>query len=177
MREPIEGSPPPRAGIQRRQILKALSTAGIGSAVFGRALVSLAAEESAVTSAMISQAEWVAGIELDDEKRRLMLEGMNEMVEEFAQVRAVELDNSVPPALAFSADPLSLKAGAATTRGTVQATETAPPRRPAGDADLGFLPVTELSALSGWPRSNLRIWRSSSSSASSVRPRSRARCR
>ena len=147
MSEPIRDSVPPPEGIHRRQLLKALSTAGIGSAVFGRAVASLAAEEGAVTADMIRQAEWVAGIELDDEKRRLMLEGMNEMQAEFAQVRAVELDNGVAPALAFSADPLGGTAVAVGSRETVQPLETASSRRPAADEDLAFLPVTELAAL------------------------------
>ena len=62
----------------RRNILKLLSAAGIGSAVFGRALVALAADAPKVTGEMLAQAEWISGIKLTDEQRKLVLEGMNE---------------------------------------------------------------------------------------------------
>ena len=61
-------------GWKRRHFLKVLSAAGVSSAVFGRALVALAAEKSKVTPQMIRQAEWIAGLELSDEKRKLMRE-------------------------------------------------------------------------------------------------------
>ena len=48
----------------RRSVLKFLSVAGAG-AVFGRALVSLAAERTQVSAEMIRQAEWVAGVSTD----------------------------------------------------------------------------------------------------------------
>jgi len=40
----------------RRRVLKAISAAGVGTAVFGRALVALAADKPAVTKSMIREA-------------------------------------------------------------------------------------------------------------------------
>ena len=57
-REPIR----PEVDERRRRLLKTVSLAGVGSAVFGRALVTLAGEDHEVTKQMIRQAEWVAGV-------------------------------------------------------------------------------------------------------------------
>ncbi len=65
----------------RRRILKLLSAAGVGSAVFARALTTLAAEKGQVTPKMIRQAEWISGMEMDDQKRKLMLSGSTETYE------------------------------------------------------------------------------------------------
>ena len=86
----------------RRRVLKAISAAGVGTAVFGRALVALAADKPAVTKSMIREAEWIAGVEFTDGDRKLMLEGVNDALKDFAKLRAVEIDNAVPPALVFS---------------------------------------------------------------------------
>jgi hypothetical protein len=89
----------------RRRVLQLVSAVGVGSAVFGRALVALAADRSRVTAKMIRQAEWVSGLELGTEKREMMLSGVNDLLKDFETIRAVELDNSVPPALFFFSEP------------------------------------------------------------------------
>ena len=53
--------------------------------VFGRALVTLAGDERKLTKQMIRQAEWVAGVEYDDDQRELMLEGTGELLEDCAE--------------------------------------------------------------------------------------------
>ena len=50
-------SPTPAA-----QILKSLAAAGVGTAVFQRALAADAEQAATITAEMIQQAEWVAGI-------------------------------------------------------------------------------------------------------------------
>ena len=56
----------------RRKILKVISAAGVGSAVFGRALLAQVAEQRTVTVEMIRQAEWITGMEFSDQERELM---------------------------------------------------------------------------------------------------------
>jgi Asp-tRNA(Asn)/Glu-tRNA(Gln) amidotransferase A subunit family amidase len=131
----------------RRRVLKALSLAGVGSVVFGRALVTLAEEQPRVTGAMIRQAEWISGVELTDGERELMLEGVNEVLESYEQLRAVTVDNSVPPALFFDPAPGAPGAASASDGERATFTESVPPVRPASDEDLAFAPVRELSAL------------------------------
>ncbi len=89
-----------RSGGTRRRFLQLLAATGAGG-TFGRALVALAGETGAVTPEMIRQAEWVSGLELTPEKRELMIGQMDELVAGLAELRAVEIDNAVPPALWF----------------------------------------------------------------------------
>jgi Asp-tRNA(Asn)/Glu-tRNA(Gln) amidotransferase A subunit family amidase len=129
----------------RRAVLAALGATGAG-AVFGRAVLTLAAERGAVDAAMIRQAEWISGLEFSDEERQLMLEGVDELLADFERLRRLEIDNGTPPALIFAPDALVER-----TRGTAadgaRPTENAAGERPATDEDLAFLPVTELAAL------------------------------
>jgi len=129
----------------RRSVLQLVTALGAG-AVFGRALVSCASGTTAVTASMIREAEWVSGVALIPEERELMLDGVNELLEDFAKVRAVPLANSVPPALQF--DPL---APVATETGRRDAVVDPGPVDPSitrgSDDDLAFASVTRLAAL------------------------------
>ncbi|MEM7354985.1 MAG: amidase, partial [Acidobacteriota bacterium] len=131
------------SGWPRRSVLKLLAGVGIGNAVFGRALVALAEEQPKVTSAMLSQAEWISGTELTEEERELMLDGVNGLVADYTTNRQVELDNSVAPAVVFQ----PLAAGGSAPRTEVALTETASARRPSSEEDLAFAPVSRLARL------------------------------
>lgn len=131
---------------QRRKFLKLMSALGVSSAVFGRALLALAAEKPQVTEEMIRQAEWIAGLEFTEAKRKLMLKGMNETLAEYAKLRAIPLDNSVPPALWFDPAPWT-RGHVSGPRGAVEMTEWGTGRRPQSSEDLAFAPLTELAAL------------------------------
>src|SRR5690348_16285543 len=63
---------PPASSLSftRRSVLGALSGLGIGSAAFQRALALQAAQAGKVTTEMIQQAEWIAGIELSEDDRK-----------------------------------------------------------------------------------------------------------
>ncbi|MCZ6489012.1 MAG: hypothetical protein O7A06_00585, partial [Acidobacteria bacterium] len=78
----------------RRKILKVISAAGVGSAVFGRALRAQAAE---VTEEMIRQAEWITGMEFSDQERELMRQRMSRNLDRYAELREVPLDPEVRP--------------------------------------------------------------------------------
>lgn len=138
-----------RVSPSRRDVLKALSLAGAGGAVFGRALVALAAEKGRVTDEMIRQAEWISGLDLPAEKRALMLDGLSDALAGFDRLRAVELDNGVAPAFTFEADP-----GGRHATEPVRDLSPAParpasaaPARPSSDEDLAFATITTLGAL------------------------------
>ena len=142
MRGPTRESCARPNGWSRRTMMKVVGGLGLG-AVFTRALVAQVDEGApAVTEEMIRQAEWVAGLELNEDERKLMLEGLSEAAGDFETIRAVELNNSVPPALVFrpvDAGPDSRGAGAAPI-------EHATSELPGADEDVAFAPVTELSA-------------------------------
>jgi len=130
------------AGIDRRHVLKVLSAAGIGSAVFGRALAAAAAAAPKITDAMLMQAEWVSGLKLTDEQRRLALDGLNQADADYAKMRAVALDNAVPPAFTF--DP-TYGHGSMTPAKAGKPPKGRPAALPGSDDDVAFAPVTLLS--------------------------------
>ncbi|MCP3977999.1 MAG: amidase [bacterium] len=129
-------------GEKRRAVLKYLATLGAG-AVFSRALLARADGAPRITQSMIRQAEWIAGVEFDDDERKLMLDGVNDLMEEMQSLRALDLDNGVSPALVFRPAPDVVAARGRSAR----AIEQAAGQRPSSDTDLAFAPVTELSAL------------------------------
>jgi Asp-tRNA(Asn)/Glu-tRNA(Gln) amidotransferase A subunit family amidase len=133
------------ASIDRRRVLKVLSAAGVGSAVFGRALVAMAADAPKVTDEMIRQASWIAGTPVTDEQRKAMLEGLNQADADFAKMRAVTLSNTVPPA--FTLDP-TIVGGAAQPSFTKPRPVSAPGKPapvPGPKDDVAFAPVSMLS--------------------------------
>jgi Asp-tRNA(Asn)/Glu-tRNA(Gln) amidotransferase A subunit family amidase len=130
-----------RPACDRRRVLKVLSLAGVGSAVFGRALVALAADAPKITDAMLLEAEWVAGLRLTDEQRRLALDGLNQADAGYEKLRAVALANAVPPA--FTLDPTRGIARAGGGKKGKAAAKPVPP--PGSKEDIAFAPVTLLS--------------------------------
>jgi len=131
--------------LTRRRLLGWIGAGGTG-AVFGRALITLAAESGRVTPDMVRQAEWISGLTLDDGERELMLQGLDELTRDFERLRTVELDNSVPPALSFG------PAGARPDEplredGSVHAIDRTAGERPSADEDLAFLPLAQLATL------------------------------
>ncbi len=129
----------------RRKILKVLTAMGAGTAVFGRAVVSLAAEKVKVTEELLKQAEWISGLEFTDAKRKLMVNDLNNTLDAYARARAVAVDNGVPPALYFYAQP-GARSGEKVVRSAIKVS-TAGAKKPAAEEDLAFAGVAQLAAL------------------------------
>ena len=87
--------------IDRRRALAVLGTAGIGTAVFQRALAATAGD-GAVTSEMVVDAEWVAGIKLTATQREAVVNAFKFAREDLEHVRPIGLDNSLLPGLCFA---------------------------------------------------------------------------
>ena len=135
-----------RPHVSRRRILQGLAAAGVGSVVFRRAVAAMADEGRQVTPEMIKDAEWIAGLEYTDEDRKLMLDGINEVLTGYKKIRDVPLDNGVPPALHFTSEPLA-PPHPPVRRKPIAMTESPPPQKPQSEDDLAFAPITELAAL------------------------------
>jgi Asp-tRNA(Asn)/Glu-tRNA(Gln) amidotransferase A subunit family amidase len=130
----------------RRQVLRRVSAVGAASAAFGRALAALAAEKNAVTEEMIRQAEWISGLELTDEQRKLMAAGVSDTVEGFVKIRQVPLDNAVEPAFRFVTVEADNQYAA---RRDTKVAFKPPPKvtRPASPDDLAFSSIAEQASL------------------------------
>jgi Asp-tRNA(Asn)/Glu-tRNA(Gln) amidotransferase A subunit family amidase len=132
--------------LTRRQVLTSLSSLGVGTAAFQRALAWQAEQANRVTPELIQQAEWVAGIALSEDDRKAITQSVERDQRRFEALRKVELDHSIPPALSFFAAP-PLESIADVRRDLIRPNVSAAPNKPDSDDDLAFLPVTQLAAL------------------------------
>ena len=129
----------------RRKILQVLAAGGIGSMAFQRALASRVVAAGTVTAQMIEEAQWIAGLDLDEADQASTAAKLQRALGQFAALRDVDVGYDVPPALYFRASPNQRPEEVA--RGTVTASETAAPALPESDEELAFLPLSELATL------------------------------
>jgi len=130
----------------RRKLLHSLSGIGLGSLTLERALAAQAETAIEVTPTMVAQAEWIAGLELNEEQRAQAAAALNRALEQHRNLRGVDIPHAVPPALAFDPDPTADP----TPRfhsDPIGPSEAAAPVKPAEASQLAFLPVSELSSL------------------------------
>jgi len=73
----------------------------VASPVFAEALWGAVAGGGELDRETVTAAERLAGLELTDAERDLMLEGLDELRGDYAALREVELVNAVPPAFYF----------------------------------------------------------------------------
>ncbi|HWB14176.1 MAG TPA: amidase [Pirellulales bacterium] len=134
--------------LDRRSALSILAAAGIGTTVFRRA-VAATASGGPVSSQMVADAEWVAGIKLTDPQREAVVNAFKFAQEDLEHVRPIELDNSLLPGLRFV--PLASPAARPDPRG-YEVRRTPAPRpdflpRPDSDEDLAFSSIWQLGQL------------------------------
>lgn len=130
----------------RRHLLQALAAVGVGTTTFQRALVAQAEAAPAVTPEMIQQAEWIAGITLSEDDRKAAARAMNQTMNDYKAIRAVPIDNGVPPALVFNPMPWHVEHFNG-QRGTVEPMESVAGKRPDNEDTLAFLSIAELGGL------------------------------
>jgi len=137
--------------LSRRDALAALAGLGLGTAAFQRALAVQAENANKVTPEMVAEAEWIAGITLTEDERKRAAQTLQRDRQRYEALHAVAVNNSVPPAIAFFAEPPQALAGQAAngkaSRALVQPIDAPVPDRPASDEDLALLPLTKLAAL------------------------------
>jgi Asp-tRNA(Asn)/Glu-tRNA(Gln) amidotransferase A subunit family amidase len=141
------GTPAPkvRHAVRRRTLLKSLAFLGVGTSTFRRALAAQAAQAGTVTTEMIKQSEWIAGLELTQDERTSTARTIARSLRSFADLRKVDVGYDIPPALTFLPDPPRPAGGI--RRNQARPAEMSTPRRPDSAEELAFLPLGALSAL------------------------------
>lgn len=129
----------------RRTVLKALAALGVGTTTFRRALAVQAAPAGRVTTEMVKQAEWIAGITFSDEDRVTLAKSLDQSLRSFEELRQVDVGYDVPPALTFF--PTPPRPSAEVRRNHATPIDPRTPDRPGTDDELAFLTVSELSKL------------------------------
>ena len=133
--------------LTRRRFLAYFSAVGLSSTVLPDALWAQVQdqEEPRISKEMLTDAEQVAGLRFTDGERELMLQGLNSRLESYETLRALEVDNSVPPALYFN--PLPVGSAVEGGAGEMRMSRVRVGEAPADLEEVAFWPVTRLSRL------------------------------
>lgn len=122
------------------------STLGLSSTLLPGVLWARVAEGAEITKETIAAAEQVAGLSFTDEQRAMMVETLKRQQRGLEALHQILLDNSVAPAVIFDPIPAGVKL-TPPPKGPMVRSRAAVMTTPGSDADLAFLPVTELSRL------------------------------
>lgn len=138
---------PVKAGLGRREFLSLVSSLGVSSTVFSAHLWAHLQEEQVlrIDTAIIREAEKLAGLEFTEEQRELMLEGVNRRLEGYEKLRRVTLANHIPPALRF--DPVLPGMSFPSEQEAIPTPEVEVATVPADLEEMAFWSVTRLAAL------------------------------
>jgi Asp-tRNA(Asn)/Glu-tRNA(Gln) amidotransferase A subunit family amidase len=131
--------------LDRREFMATCAISGLSTTLLPGVLWGLAQEQQQVTLAMIEQAEKIAGLEFTEPQRNQLLTGLNNRLRSYAQIRALQMPNAVPPALHF--DPVLPGMEFSTERREPVFTRPAGIRRPADLEEVAFWPLTHLAEL------------------------------
>ena len=96
--------------LDRRRFLASCSQAGVASALLPGVLYTLAAQAqdttkpnalAKITPEMLDQAAALAGVPLTAEQKKMMLEGLESQRDSYAEIRKLNMPNSIAPAFVF----------------------------------------------------------------------------
>ena len=134
-----------RGDVDRRRFVAFLSGFGLASTALPSLLWAEQEKSGSVSREALIGAEKLVGLEFTDDERELMLNGLEGLRKNYESLREVPLDNSVSPALHF--DPVMPGMTLPSVPSKDRRSQARLKRRPADDAELAFLPVTELGNL------------------------------
>ena len=130
-------------GFDRRRFMAFLG--GFGVAGLAADQLWAAAAQGPITAADIDHLARIAGLSFTEDERDLMLEGLDELREDYAEIRTVPLENSISPALHFDPRLPGFEYDAGPRRFRPSRPSTIP--EPNDIEELAFLPVTQLAQL------------------------------
>jgi Asp-tRNA(Asn)/Glu-tRNA(Gln) amidotransferase A subunit family amidase len=140
-------SPPPPAlaasSLDRRRFMARLTALGLSGTVFPGVLWVRAQEAGTITTAMIADAEHVAGLTFTEAEREMMLRGLESNLDSYRALREVDIPNSVAPALVF--DPALPGRAPAPGPDRMRPSRRAEVLRPGTLEEMAFWPVSDLS--------------------------------
>ncbi|EMR73312.1 amidase, Asp-tRNAAsn/Glu-tRNAGln amidotransferase A subunit, partial [Thaumarchaeota archaeon SCGC AB-539-E09] len=104
-----------------------------------------------ITVKMIAEAEKIHDLNFTDTERKQMFERLNERLENYEKLRAIKLDNRVPPALYFDPRPPGIKTHCRNRCMSpvepIKLSSIPLPSVPSDLEDVAFYPLTHLSML------------------------------
>jgi Amidase len=136
-----------RTDASRRRFLAYFSTIGLTSTLLPGALWTRIQEDRAqrVTEAMLKDALAVAGLDFSEDEQRQILNGVNQNLERYEELRRIHIDPAVAPPLYFN--PLVPGTRVDRTPRPFRASAAPPLRRPSNLEDVAFWPIAHLAHL------------------------------
>lgn len=116
--------------------------ASLFSFLLGAAVVKF---EGVITKPMVESAGKIIGLDFTDAERDSMLSGLNDRLKSYEEMRKVELDNSVPPAILFNPIPVGMKFE--TKQKPFVTSSSSSIRMPENIEDLAYYSIGELAYL------------------------------
>ena len=133
--------------ITRRRFVTYFSSVGLSSTLLPGVLWARLQEERAerITAAMLKDALAVAGLDFTDEERQQILNGVNQNLTQYADLRQLHIDPNIAPPLYYS----PIVPGTRLDRAQKPFRTSATPslRRPANIEDVAFWPLAHLAHL------------------------------
>jgi len=132
----------------RRHFIAVCSSAGLAGTLLPGVLYTMAQGKPAITKEMIDAAAQVADVNILDEYKQALLNGLNGATAGYEAIYALHMPNGVQPALVF--DPLPMGWKLNTTSVPMRASVIAPAvatRAPKNIEDVAFSSVRELAEL------------------------------
>lgn len=133
--------------LTRRRFLTYFSSIGLTTTLLPGVLWAKMQEkkELRISKEMIAEAEKLAGLEFTDEERDLMLEGLDEYLEKYEDLRKISIANSIPPALNFN--PILPGMTFETESKPLKMSKVPKQNAPSNLEEVAFWPVTHLAQL------------------------------
>lgn len=133
--------------LDRRAFVNYFTSIGLGTTLLPGALWAQAQQqqEDRITKEMIKDAEALAGVEFTDTEREAIVRGVNSNARSYAQIRAVEIPNSLPPAVQF--DPVLPGMKLPLEKKTLRFSKVARASKPANLEEIAFWPVLQQAEL------------------------------
>lgn len=135
----------PATTLDRRRFFAVFAGLGLGATTLPGLLWAQEEAGEEITRETLAAAEELAGLELTDEERDLMLDGVREARTAYEALRTVEIPNSVAPALVF--DPVPPGVSLPERPGFFRQGDAPIPDRPENPDELAFLSVADLGRL------------------------------
>ncbi len=130
--------------MDRRLFLSACTAAGLGGTLLPGVLWAQAQDAGAqtITPEMIAAAEKIAGLEFSAEEREQLARSLGGLTRNYAKLRAVEIPNSLPPAIQFN--PVLPGMSFATEQRPIQFSTAALPEIPSEIGQMAFWSALDL---------------------------------
>ena len=138
--------------LDRRTFVAQLSALGLGASLVDPLWAGYQ-EQGEVTTAIVRDAEIVAGLDFTEEEREMMVRGLNQQLEAYRAIREVVVPNGVPPAVRFDprlphrAEPTDADEPPDDRFAGVRPARQGAVRRPTALEGVAFWPVTKLAEL------------------------------